>query len=281
MLGIDRGMVVIFGASSDVGRRLTALLLDRGSPIRVVARDLQDLDARAERVCGDISSAADFVQGASKVISCAHARFIPHLLSVLPPATELVCLGSAWRHSRVPNPRADQVRAAEAAFLSSGAQGIMMHPTMMYGGTQEQNLQRLLRLLRICPVLPLPGGGKNLVQPIHVDDVANCLYAASTRTWVGAHVITIAGPRALTWRDMTATLARVARVPFIPVSVPLSAAILAASALHALTLGRGFDPNVLRRFREDVQHSTDAMTRMLSVSPRELDDGLEQMLARA
>ncbi len=36
----------------------------------------------------------------------------------------------------------------------------MLHPTMIYGAQGEDNVQRLARLLRRLPVVPLPGGGR-------------------------------------------------------------------------------------------------------------------------
>ncbi|MES2671643.1 MAG: NADH-ubiquinone oxidoreductase [Pseudomonadota bacterium] len=273
------GLTVIFGASSDVGRRLTVLLLDKGYAVRAVAKDFNDLDARADRVQGDFGSARELTADAATVVSCAHARFLPGLLSNIPKSAQLICLGSAWRYSRVPNERADQVREAEAVFLASGIRGLMMHPTMIYGGSQERNLQSLLSILRVCPVLPLPGGGKNLVQPIHVDDVAACLLSACTRVWERPQIINIAGPRSLTWRCMAETLARAARLRFVPVSIPLSPSIFITAVLYAASFGRLVHPNVLRRFRENVDFSIHGMTESLSVKPRELDDGVRQMLA--
>lgn len=71
----------------------------------------------------------------------------------------------------------------------------MLHPAMLYGAAQERNIHRLLSFIRRFPVLPVPGGGRHLVQPIHVDDVAACLAAAVKRNWSGSHVIPIAGPK--------------------------------------------------------------------------------------
>ena len=54
----------------------------------------------------------------------------------------------------------------------------MLHPTMIYGAQGEDNVQRLAALLRRLPFVPLPGGGRALVQPIHQDDVTRAIRAA-------------------------------------------------------------------------------------------------------
>jgi len=51
------------------------------------------------------------VEGADKVISCAHAQYTEVILKACPPGTPVVLIGSTWRFSQVPNPAADQVRA--------------------------------------------------------------------------------------------------------------------------------------------------------------------------
>ena len=51
------------------------------------------------------------VEGADKVISCAHARYTEVILKACPPGTPMVLTGSTWRFSKVPNLAPDQVRA--------------------------------------------------------------------------------------------------------------------------------------------------------------------------
>lgn len=48
----------------------------------------------------------------------------------------------------------------------------LIRPTMIYGAPDDGNLGRLIRLARSLPLLPMPGRGKGLQQPIHYDDLA-------------------------------------------------------------------------------------------------------------
>jgi nucleoside-diphosphate-sugar epimerase len=272
-------MIVIFGASSDIGRRATARLLDGGARVRAVARDPSTLDPRAERVRGDLSDLPTIGADVSQVVSCAHARFTDQLLEKLPKTVrQIVLTGSAWRYSRVPNPRADEVRRAEAAFLSSGRDGVMLHPTMIYGGTQERNLQRLVSLIRRSPVLPVPGGGRHLVQPIHVDDVAGSIVAALRQTWSGPNVIPIAGPVPMPWREMARACARATnRRPFF-LPLPIGPLIRFLSLTEAAGLTLPVRADMLKRFQEDVRISISEMHSRLGVIPRPFDVGLRQAL---
>ena len=89
----------------------------------------------------------------------------------------------------------------------------MLHPTMIYGAQGEDNVRRLAALIRRLPVLPLPGGGRNLVQPIHQDDVTACLIAAINRAWQGPHTAVIAGPEPIAYADFIRAIAHAAGLP--------------------------------------------------------------------
>jgi len=57
----------------------------------------------------------------------------------------------------------------------------MLHAAMIYGGSQENNVQRLLGAIRRFRTLPVPGGGRQIVQPIYIDDVVECLFRANNK----------------------------------------------------------------------------------------------------
>lgn len=220
------------------------------------------------------------VADADVVVSCAHARFTSRILDILPQQdVPLVLVGSAWRYSRVSEPAAELVRSAEAAFLTSGRRGVMLHPTMIYGGFQENNLRRLIKLLRKTSVLPLPGGGRHLVQPVHVDDVAGAIVAATSREWSGPNVIPLAGPEAMPWHEMARTCARAMGRKVSIVPIPLSPAIKMLELMRLAKIPLPIDPNILHRFRESTSISVDEMRTVLGVSPRPFQDGLAELVA--
>lgn len=269
--------IVIFGASTDIGRRLALRLLDHGHRLKLVSRAPSGLDGRAEIVAGEIAGAKAIARDAEIVVSCAHARHTAELLSRLSPAVETVVLvGSMWRYSRVANKAADEVRQAEAVFVASGRAGVMLHPTMIYGGHQEQNIQRLLSTIRRLPVLPAPGGGAKLVQPIHVDDVAECLAAAAVKSWQPGTIVPIAGPRPIEWREMVRLCmqAEGRHRPIMPVSLRLLSAV--SGALSALGVRSPLSDGQIARFTEDVSISVESMKSELAITPREFDVGIRQ-----
>ncbi len=241
------------------------------------------VDPRAERRQADLSLPATIgpaLAGGRVAVNCSHARFTANLLSALPEGIDhLVLVGSAWRWSGAPEAAAEQVRRAESLFLASGRRGVMLHPTMIYGGAQENNLQRLLRLVRRFPILPIPGGGTHMVQPVHIDDVAAAVTAAALRSWRSAEVLAVPGAEPLMWRTMAELCARALDVRVRLLNLPLAPLLLILETLARLGIRPPIDPNILHRFREDVTLPVGPLRSALGISPRSFESGLLDALS--
>ena len=84
----------------------------------------------------------------------------------------------------------------------------MLQPSLVFG--EDGSSTRAFLALATLPLLPLPGGGRQIVQPVHVDDVvaALCaLLAAPPGRWGGLR-IALVGPRPLTLRRYLLALRR-------------------------------------------------------------------------
>ncbi len=216
------------------------------------------------------------LQGAEVVASCAHARHAAAILEAAPAGVRhFVLLGSTRKFTRWPDAHAAGVLAGEAAFQRSGRRGAMLHPTMIYGAQGEDNVQRLARLLRRLPVVPLPGGGRAMVRPIHQADVTASLRAAIDAEWRGAEAIVLAGADSVRYADLVRAVAAAAGLPR-PRIVPVPAGLLRLAApLTRLLPGL---PTIrqaeVQRLLEDKTFAIDAMRRTLGVEPVGLADGL-------
>lgn len=275
-------MIALIGASGRSGAALARALHAQGTPFRAVVRDgakWAALGIAAPHAVADLHDAPALraaLEGATTTSSCAHARHAPAILAA--SAAPLVFMGSTRRHSRWPDAHGDGVRAGEAAFRADGRPGVLLHPTMIYGAEGEDNVQRLAALMRRLPVLPLPGGGRALVQPIHQDDVTACLLAAIRIAHDAPRVLDIAGPAPLPYREFCAAIARAAGIRPRPV-LPVPAALLMAAAPLARLAGTHLGRDEVRRLTEDKAFDITAMVRDLGVTPRPLAEGLRLTFA--
>jgi len=278
---VPTGPVHVIGASGRSGLALCRALAADGVAVVPVVRDAGKW--RAAGLAGapliaDLTDAGALraaLAGAARIVSCAHARHAPAVLAAGPPDARYIFLGSTRKFTRWPDAHGLGVQAGEAAFLASGRSGVMLHPTMIYGAQGEDNVRRLAALLRRLPIVPLPGGGRALVQPIHQDDLTRCIVAALAIAWDGPHSLVVAGPTPLPYADFVRKVALAARLsrPRI-VAIP-AWPIMAAAALTALVPRMPtVRPTEIRRLLEDKAFDIAPMIAALGVRPMPLADGL-------
>lgn len=97
----------------------------------------------------------------------------------------------------------------EAALRQRFPDAAIVRPTMIYGDPRLPTLTRLVRLARTWPVLPLPGSGGALAQPVFHEDLG-ALAAGLAATDAPSGVFAAGGPDIVTTRELYAAIARAA-----------------------------------------------------------------------
>jgi uncharacterized protein YbjT (DUF2867 family) len=171
--------------------------------------------------------------------------------------------------------RSKQVRLdAERQIRESGLKWTIVRPTMIYGGPGDRNLSRLLMLLRKVPMVPVPGGGRHLQQPVHVADVASAVLGAVERPESAGTTYDLAGPEPFSFAELLRIAARAAgsRTCFVP--VPLSTLVAAARGYEMLATRPWIRAEQLQRLAEDKAFSIDDAVRDLGYAPRPFAEGI-------
>lgn len=285
------GPVHVIGASGRCGQAVCRALLQRGTPVVALARSPARLHASGLTAnpdltprTADLTDPPDTLRAAladaTHLVCTAHARLLPALLAAAPPTARLVCLGSTRKLTRWPDAHGNGVLAGERALLESGRSGVILHPSMIYGARGENNVQRLAALLRYLPVVPLPAGGKALVQPIYQDDVTACILAALRTPWHGPQAMIIAGAEAVPYWRFTQMVAQAAGLRPRPVlTLPAGLLRLVARATPSLPFLPTISPDEIRRLTEDKAFDTTPMQTLLGVHPTGLASGLARTFA--
>jgi nucleoside-diphosphate-sugar epimerase len=285
-------IVAVLGASGKTGRFVAARLARDGHQVIAVGRSAERLAriaAPVESCLADLDDPATVpraLAGAEIVVSLAHARFTEAVLYALPATCRRVVLtGSTRKFTALPDPAADAVRAGEAALLASGRPGVMLHPSMIYGAPDDRNVNRLLRLFRRWPrflpvVVPLPDGGRRLVQPVFVDDVVEAFAAAVARPDVTGAVV-VAGPEPISYAAFVRACAEAAgrRARILPVRSALLVSI--AQIMSATGVRPPFDAAELRRATESKRFDVTDLRTRLGVTPRSFNEGIKLKIERA
>jgi len=163
---------------------------------------------------------------------------------------------------------------AEEQIRESGLKWTILRPTMIYGAPGDRNLSRLLALLPRVPVLPVPGGGHHLQQPVHVADVAGAVLSAVERPESACTTYDIAGPEPFSFAELLRVAARTvgSRTRFVP--VPLSPLVAAARGYEFLAAQPRIRAEQLERLAEDKAFSIEEAARDLGYAPRSFHEGI-------
>lgn len=210
-------MLLLTGATGQVGSALLGRLLAEGAAVRCLVRDPRRLGARRVRVqiaLGDLADPPSFrnaMRGVDTVV---------HLAAAIrdQPRGSIEELGgiATWRmvqaaeragverflffsalgastHSRARFLRAKAL--AERAVREAGLRSIVFSPSIVYA--PGDRWLTLLERLALLPAMPLPGGGRAVYQPIWAEDAADCVMGA-LRASQGSHDrYDLAGPQTL------------------------------------------------------------------------------------
>jgi nucleoside-diphosphate-sugar epimerase len=174
------------------------------------------------------------------------------------------------------HPPTKRVRlAAEQQIRSCGLDWTILRPTMIYGAAGDRNVSRLLRLLsRTPPVLPVPGNGKCLHQPVHVADVAAAVLSTLQRPAAIGSLYNVAGPEPLPFSELLHTCARAvgSRTRLVP--VPLAPLVTLARGYERLSRHPRIRAEQLLRLTEDKAFGIDDAIRDLGYAPRSFANGI-------
>jgi len=278
--------VTIVGATSKLGQNLMRRLAGRGRKVIPLARRLDALtpEQRVEARHFDLEQPGSLKQAlrdSEYVVSCVQAHDGGAVVEALPASVKrVVMMGSTRIFSRYSNRQIEMQKQVIAALAASDIPGVVLHPTMIYGGPIDANVQRIAAYIRKFGAVPLPGGGATLMQPIHSDDVVSCIEAALQRDDVLGEPIVVAGPQAIAYRDLVQAVGRA--IGKSPVVLPLpSFALQAIAALTAVVPGiPTIKIDEVRRLSENKTFPIDDMRHRLGVEPIDIPTGLARIFSQ-
>jgi len=277
-------LVAIAGGTGFTGRRVAARIVRTGAPLRCLVRATSDtsvLPEGASTSLGDLGDAAaldPWLDGARTLVYVASMGF-GHVPAVIAAAERCgveraVFVSTTGIFTQLPAPSKVVRTAAEDAVQQSGLAWTIVRPTMIYGAPGDRNIERLLRLVAGRHFVPVPGSGEHLVQPVHVDDLADGIVAASTIDAAIGNAYSLSGGEPLSLnRAIDAAAASVGR-RIRRVHVPLGPVAKVLGAFERLGIRLPIKREQVLRLAEDKAFDHIAAARDLGFSPRSFAEGV-------
>jgi uncharacterized protein YbjT (DUF2867 family) len=237
-------MILVTGATGFLGQHIAYALRVADLPVRCLVRNrarASNLDVwGCELVSGDVTDVESLVravEGCSTVV---------HLVSIIAGRAEdfervmtrgtenlvaaatgagarrLVLMSAlgAGPQTKDGTPYYRAKWAMEQSVVESGLVPVIFRPSFVFG-KDGGALPRFVKIVRYLPVTPVPGPGRQRIQPIWVENVAEYVRAA-VDTGSASGTFDLGGPDVVTWNELWERLARVLGKRRSQVHVPFS-----------------------------------------------------------
>ena len=242
-----RRKILITGATGFTGRYAVAEFLRHSNryDVSIFARNPARVRAVFPKCAtkvhygdlGDRESFAQALSGQDILLNLASLGF-GHCDSIVSSCVEsdldralFVSSTSIYTHL---NPSSKAIRlAAEERIRSSGLRYTIVRPTMIFGYPGDRNIERLVRYIARWPVLPVPGPGTYLIQPIYAQDLVNAFVHILDHESTIGQAYNLSGKEAVPYNDLVKMIAELCGRRCHVVHIPLRL-MVAAFRIHEM-----------------------------------------------
>jgi NADH dehydrogenase len=212
---------LVTGAFSYSGSRIAELLIESGRDVRTLTHHpdrehpLQSSVQASPYRFDDPVALARSLEGITTLYNTYWVRFERGRTTFADAVANSRALFEAARqagvarivHLSIANPSIDSPlryyrgkALVEQALADADVQYSIVRPTWIFGGGRDILANNIAWILRHMPIFAVPGDGRYLVQPVHVDDLAQiCLRASHGGTDV---IVDAAGPDTMRFEEL-------------------------------------------------------------------------------
>lgn len=254
--------VLVSGGSGFLGQAITKVLLKKGHSVKILGRNAQKiksifLNDPVEAAQGDVTvpeTLLKVMEGIDVVVQCA--QFPNHPVENrrrgytywkidaigtenLAKAAQtnkvkhFIYLSGAGTDSKKTEGWYRAKWYAEQSIHGCGLPATILRPSWVYG-PKDKSLNRLIAQIKYLPIFPLIGSGKNHVQPIFIDDLAEVVALCVSTAGDKDRIFDVGGPQELTFKTMMKIVLKVLGKKRIILPIPKSIAKIGAFFLQWL-----------------------------------------------
>jgi len=174
---------------------------------------------------------------------------------------------------------------AEDVFRTSGIPFAIVRPALVCGQSvghkHSKVMMKFVGMAREASAFKTVGDGTNLVQPLHVDDLAECMFHILSDDAHNDREFDLAGPERFSMNEMIRRIAERAGCPEKGVRhVPRLIARMAAFVAERVSSTPILTTDQLRTMREDMIADPETVAREFGFEPRPFDRALDDYFGK-
>lgn len=286
-------MILITGATGFIGSHLVKELYRRGCRMRCMVRDTRKAAhiKKSDVAIGDMRdfpSLLSAAKGCSAVIHLAapigHDDYktnydvtvsgTKHLIEACRRngVKRIIFLSSIMAAIGQSNYGRTKL-VAEKLLLKSGMGVAVLRGDWIYGNG-DWGLSKLLKLIKMCPFIPVPGNGRYRKRPIYIDDAVKAIIACIHGKHTSGQTYMLGGP-SIAYNEMLEILCENLGINKRKLHVPLRVLFLVASLLKIFG-NRKVTKNNILGLTYDCSYDTSRTETELKLNPRRFEEGVKK-----
>ena len=165
----------------------------------------------------------------------------------------------------------------EKDLLKKNKNLTILRPTMIYGNKRDINISRLIKYLDKFKIFPIFGNGKNLLQPVYVDDLSKSYFnVIKNKNVTFNKSYNLAGKNSIEYLKILKIIESALNKKIIFIRLPINISVLLVKILNILFFGKfPINSSQVRRQSEDKIFSFNEATIDFNFNPIKIEEGLK------
>lgn len=162
----------------------------------------------------------------------------------------------------------------EQAVIDSGLPYTIIRPSIIFGRGDEF-LNSLAALVRVFPMVPIISSGRNRLQPIWVDDVAQCIALSLSRHDLQGHILELGGPEQLSYNEIVRIVSRTMGRRRVHLHVPMWIMRFNVALMQALMSRPPINSEMLKMMRVRNVAEVGVVEQVFGFRAKAMEDGID------
>jgi len=218
------------------------------------------------------------MNGVDTVLHIAEIRFSGKIVeaAIRNNVRWAILVHTTGRYSKFKSASEDYIRIEDGILaLREKIAVTILRPTMIYGSSKDQNMFKLVDYLYRHKFFPIFGNGKNLMQPVLAQDLADAYFnVLSNREITMNREYNLSGKEPISYIDLVSTVSRALGKSNVMVPVPMWLSLLGARAYNAVSSKAMISVEQVLRMNEDKVFSHAAAAGDFGYSPKGFEEGI-------
>ena len=231
---------------------------------------------------GDINDKKFLLKSLSNIDTILHTANIENSENIIKVGNEkkvkwFILVHSTMVFSKNSSPRIKNRIRIEKEILKKNSNITILSSTMIYGTPRDINMSRLIKFMDKFKIFPIFGNGKNYMQPIYIEDLANAYYEViklKDKTFNKRYIL--AGKKPIKYIDILRLIEKKLNKKIYFIKIPLSLSLFFIKICEIIFFGKlHINTSQVERLSEDKIYDYSDAEKDFLFKPKTFEEGIE------